>query len=86
MIYYFLAELVLVFHFCFVLFVVLGQLLALRWPSAGASLNFRGVAKVASIRAATKLRRLSTVGCLRNLFEALVPCDKPTASAKFGRN
>ena len=46
MIYYFLAELVLVFHFCFVLFVVLGQLLALRWPSAGASLNLRGVAKV----------------------------------------
>ena len=33
MIYHFLAELVLVFHFCFVLFVVLGGLLALRWPS-----------------------------------------------------
>ena len=33
MIYRFLAELVLVFHFCFVLFAVLGGLLALRWPS-----------------------------------------------------
>ena len=33
MIYRFLAELVLVFHFCFVLFVVLGGVLVLRWPS-----------------------------------------------------
>lgn len=85
-IYHFLAELVLVFHFCFVLFVVLGELLALRWPSAGACLLTSVVANVASIRAATKLRRLSTVGCLRTFFEALVPCDKPTVSVKFGRN
>ena len=33
MTYRILAELVLVVHFCFVLFVVLGGLLALRWPS-----------------------------------------------------
>ena len=33
MIYHFLAEVVLIFHFCVVLFVVLGGLLALRWPS-----------------------------------------------------
>src|SRR5262249_33579149 len=33
MIYRILAELVLVLHFCFVLFVVLGGLLVLRWPS-----------------------------------------------------
>lgn len=33
MIYRFLAELVLVFHFCFVLFVALGAVLMLRWPS-----------------------------------------------------
>jgi hypothetical protein len=33
MIYRILAELVLVIHFCFVLFVVLGGLLALRWPT-----------------------------------------------------
>ena len=33
MIYRALAELVLVLHFCFVLFVVLGGLLVLRWPS-----------------------------------------------------
>jgi hypothetical protein len=33
MIYRILAELVLVIHFCFVLFVVLGGLLVLRWPS-----------------------------------------------------
>ena len=33
MVYRILAELVLVIHFCFVLFVVLGGLLALRWRS-----------------------------------------------------
>ena len=33
MAYRILAELVLVIHFCFVLFVVLGGLLVLRWPS-----------------------------------------------------
>lgn len=33
MIYRILAELVLVIHFCFVLFVVLGGLLVLRWPA-----------------------------------------------------
>ena len=33
MIYRFLAELVLVLHFGFVLFVVLGGVLVLRWPS-----------------------------------------------------
>jgi hypothetical protein len=33
MMYRILAELVLVIHFCFVLFVVLGGLLVLRWPS-----------------------------------------------------
>src|ERR1043166_844286 len=32
MIYHFLAELILVLHFFFVLFVVLGGLLSLRWP------------------------------------------------------
>jgi hypothetical protein len=34
MMYRILAELVLVIHFCFVLFVVLGGLLVLRWPLA----------------------------------------------------
>jgi hypothetical protein len=33
MMYRILAELVLIIHFCFVLFVVLGGLLVLRWPS-----------------------------------------------------
>lgn len=33
MAYRILAELVLVMHFCFVLFVVFGGLLVLRWPS-----------------------------------------------------
>jgi len=50
-IYYFLAELVL----------VCGAWRALGFAVAigGVSINFRGVAKVASIRAATKWRRLS---------------------------